>query len=910
MRALLATLALFGVVAHSAVAWAQPAGDGSGLDPRLVNLLRSHSCGDSPSHADFAAINGVLSALPPAPVVHPTPFHLADDLTAYDVAADHVSPGELAADDDPSPSPAPTSTPDTSTTPAGSGPEPSSQPAESTSAPSTTPAESTAAPQDVEASAAPATNTPQPSPSPSLIPIPRAPPAGPLELVQPTPAGSPTVTPYPLPTPTSLASAGPVFLVRPSGTPAPLPLQGGPAPSATPSFAPLAEPRPTLGPNDVVSMSDRLIGSSDRTQPADLIGNVHIFYSEGQIVGDRAHYDGMHTLVISGHTYLVNRADDSILYADKIVFDTQTRKATLTNGVGESIEGVAQGKLHFAARSMNTLDNGETHGDHAYFTTCENPHAGYHVEARSVDVLPGDKLIARKATIFFGPTAIFYLPLLIIPLLDVGDQRRQPSFLPLIGYDQAEGYFIKAKIGFGTSNSYYGYYRLEYYTKRGLGLGYSAYIGAKDGRRYTTIDFFTISDRTQNARVTNLNLQDVETFSRTLRGQFAVQYQSDYGPNLTLPATINVTGSLIHQTEKDSQNLTFSRFLQGDLSDNLSLGLLDTITFNQFLQEQLDLDYSKFTTPSLSTSTLHIQSLTHWTTKGADYTLTYDKTNYSSDSFGYNKVPELQILPHWTFGDFKYAPQFQFTFGEYSEPQNDFSTSRFQGQLNENYYAKVFGNSDFSAGYMLTQDYYGTGDEKAQDQQNASLNTPIGTHLINSLSYNEQHPIGPTNVPFQLLDQLSSGSHSAQDTLRLYNGNVYSFSLSGGTDFNRQAQDVNYQFNVQPSPRSYVVLGGYFGPGPGNGFGTTNLQAITPFGKDTSLQFTTNIDWKNHDRLEDKNIFLNRIVDNCYSLQLAYNQDLKSFNFNIVILAFPGQGTGFGIGGGNTSQIVPQGLTF
>ena len=228
-------------------------------------------------------------------------------------------------------------------------------------------------------------------------------------------------------------------------------------------------------------------------------------------------------------------------------------------------------------------------------------------------------------------------------------------------------------------------------------------------------------------------------------------------------------------------------------------------------------------------------------------------------------------------------------------------------------YAKVFGNSDFSGNYSITQDYYGTGDEKAFDQQSASLNTPIGNHIINSLNYNEQHPIGPTDVPFQLLDRLSGGSHSAQETIRFYNGDVYSFSLSDGTSFDRQAQGVTYQLNYRPSLKSYLIIGGFWTPGSGNGFNTTNVQAITPFGRDTSLEISTNVDWHNHNRLEDKNILLSRTVDNCYNLQATYNQDLKQFAFNFVILAFPGQAAGFGIGGtssGGINSIIPQNLSF
>jgi len=767
-----------------------------------------------------------------------------------------------------------------------------------------------------------ATASPVPSASPSLIPIPAVPPDAPQVIVPPTPRplGSPTASPVPLPSATPAArDSGPVFLVRPSGTPPPItgkgaspqPQSSGAASAPGPGTSPSAAPSPTatLGPYQIVTIADQLSGSSDKTKPSDLIGNVHIFYSEGQVVGDRAHFDGDHTIVVTGHAYLVNRNQDSILYADRIAFDTQTRRATLRNGAGETIEGVQRGKLHYTAQTLTARTDGVSHGDRASFSTCENPHAGYHVEARSIDVTPGSKIVARKAVVFLGPTAIFYLPLLVIPLVEALDQRRQASFLPIIGYNKLEGFFIKARVGFAPSETYYGYYRVEYFTKRGLGLGYVAFLGAQKQRRYTTIDSYTIGDHLQGARHTNVDIAETENFSRRLRGQFGLSYISDYGANLSLPATVNATGSLIHQGNGSTENLTFSRFLRGPLSDNLNVAFIDNITLSPTLQQQINLNYAKFNSQISSSNTLRLASNTHLFTRFADYNLTYEKTDYSANPFGYDRVPEFQVLPHLNYGNLKFGPQLQFTVGNYTEPQNHFTTSRAQAQVDESVFLKVLGTSDFNAHYNLVQDYYGTGDQKAYDQQNASLSTPIGNHLINSVTYNEQHPIGPANVPFQLFDRLSSGAHSAQDTLRFYNRDVYSLQLATGTSFNRQAQALNYQLNVRPSPRSYLVFGGYYQPGPGLGFFQTNVQAITPFGKDTTLEFTTNVDWKNHNRLTSKNIYISRTIDDCYNIQGSYNQDLKQFTFNFVILAFPGQGAGFGFGG-QKSPIIPQNFAF
>ena len=115
---------------------------------------------------------------------------------------------------------------------------------------------------------------------------------------------------------------------------------------------------------------------------------------------------------------------------------------------------------------------------------------------------------------------------------------------------------------------------------------------------------------------------------------------------------------------------------------------------------------------------------------------------------------------------------------------------------------------------------------------------------------------------------------------------------------------------MRPSMRSYLLLGGSYVPGPGNGFFATNVQGITGLGHDTTLQFSTNIDWKNRARLNNKTMYLSKIIGNCYRTDLSYNQDLKAWNFAIAILAFPNQAIGGQIGTFNPTAIIPGGLNY
>ncbi len=768
--------------------------------------------------------------------------------------------------------------------------------------------------------------SPSPSASPTATPSPLVSPpfspSGPQILV-PRPMPTPTQpTPPPLPTasPSPSGTPGPVYITpqsaEPSFTPVPAnratsgPVE--PSPSASPSAVP--SPAETLGPSDYAILGDKLTGQNAKGHPMDLDGHVNVIYQSGVLVGDHAHYDGVRYIDITGHTYLRNANSDTIFYADAIRFDTETQRATLIGGRGESTQGVEQGKLHFSAQDMVTQRTGVTHGDHASLTTCENPRGGYHIEAKTLDVYPGNKAVAHSATLFLGALAIFYLPVVVISLRhDPGDRRRNPGFIPLIGYSQAEGFWVKARVGFSPSDYYYGYYRVEYYTKIGLGLGYVGTIRRKDGRRQTDINYFRQQDRTTNASNQNFQIADQENFSRTTRGQFGLTYTGNYGPLVTLPPAYDISAAVDHGDAKgDRQNYSFHRSTQGSFAQTNDYGFSDHHAFSQNLQNDFTISQTTNSTSGFgiasSSRQLHYQMLTHLSSSALDYNLNFDRYNATTPT-NIQKEPELEIRPRNSlFPRLRALPiTGDFTVGQYDDPTANLATSRGEAKVTVGPGLMHALGSDFSATLNLQQDAYGTGDLKAQIGQEATMTTPLFGHLINTISYTENHVNGPLAEPFKALDVLGAGSKQANDVLRIFNGDVYTLSLTAVTYFNRQAQAVGYQLTSRPSPRSTLLIGGSFTPGPGFGFDRTNVQVATPFGFMSDLQFSTFIDWKNKGRLENKNIYYRHVVGNCYEIRIAYNQDLKQVNLSINLLAFPSQVANFGIGqAASLNSIIPQ----
>jgi hypothetical protein len=150
----------------------------------------------------------------------------------------------------------------------------------------------------------------------------------------------------------------------------------------------------------------------------------------------------------------------------------------------------------------------------------------------------------------------------------------QPGFLPLVGYSQAEGFWIKLRIGFSPSDYYYGYYRVEEYTKIGLGLGYVATLRRKDGRRQTDINFYRIKNSVDGTQNINMALNDQENFSRNTRGQVSFNYTGDYGPLTSLPPQYTLNAAVDHaDTRGDHQDYSFSRSSTGAQSSTDNYGV-------------------------------------------------------------------------------------------------------------------------------------------------------------------------------------------------------------------------------------------------------------------------------------------------------------------------------------------------
>jgi hypothetical protein len=765
---------------------------------------------------------------------------------------------------------------------------------------------------DVVTVAQDAVASPTAEPSAPATPLGR-PANGPSTIyVTPPPQGGATAPPVPTATPSPSSGNQPIYIFRnPEPAPSIAPAGHYVAPSPAPSAA------ATLAPGFVAVIADKVNFNKAPGKPGDAYGNVHIFYSTGELVGDHAHYDGLRTITVTGSPYVINRARDSILEGTEIDFDTIDQSAVITKAYATSAEGVDNGLIHFSSPDLHTDPDGIGHGTNVFLTTCENSRGGYHVTGKHVTYYPGDKIVITDAILWLGAAAIFFLPRIVIPLRTADNNETHTSYFPLVGYNSYQGAYIKVNYGFGKTRYYYGYYRLEYYTKQGLGLGYTGYFAKRNGRRTASVSYYGLHDRSTNSTTHNLAITEVENISPTLHGNFAFNYTGNYGALTDIPPSTTLNLIVAHNGARSQQQYSFVRNATGSQSQSNTFSVTDNRQITRHLRQvetfSLSNSDSNISGTSISNTNSHFNSVTDYTTTGADYQLTVDKTFESLPTGVLDKLPELHVTPYNFFKHFAFPISASFTVGEYAEPG---ALAGYVPATSRADMAFVLGpalyriwGSTFSAQANVTQFAYGTGDLKAAISQVMSLNTPIGKHILNTVSYNEFNYNGPGIVPFQLLDQQSTNNgKNAQDTIRFFNGGVYNFTLNYSTNFSGQAQPISYQFNAQPSPRSVVILGGSFNPGSGLGFQPTQVQFLTPLGYETTVAFAGQVDWQNHMRIENKNIYISKIIGECYELRVNYIQASTIVNVEINLLAFPSRGANFGVGQGGS--IIPGSLNY
>lgn len=204
--------------------------------------------------------------------------------------------------------------------------------------------------------------------------------------------------------------------------------------------------------------------------------DTHIFVGEGdvEITYDDLFIEGDHLIwdVNSGDLQVTGsvlfKQDDLRMAGDALYYNLNTGEGTFDQAKAELILSEKTGTVFLSGKEI-TVEPDQFYITGAHLTTCDLPESHYHVETKEIEVIPNEKAIVRGVTYYEGKIPIFYWPYLVIPL---DTQERDTRFsLPVVGFSEEEGYFIKNTFNYYTNPNAYGHLYFDVFTRLGLGVG-------------------------------------------------------------------------------------------------------------------------------------------------------------------------------------------------------------------------------------------------------------------------------------------------------------------------------------------------------------------------------------------------------------------------------------------------------
>ncbi|MDI6869802.1 MAG: hypothetical protein QME79_00345 [Bacillota bacterium] len=193
-------------------------------------------------------------------------------------------------------------------------------------------------------------------------------------------------------------------------------------------------------------------------------GNVRLTYRDLTLEADTLRVD-LEYDVVRAEGHVRYRKGSDRLEARSVVYDLKQEAGTFldvtTTYQGKDLKDdlLVVGSFMESSKSMLRLVDSN-------LTTCNLAQPHYHLEAREITVYLDDRLEARQVSYFEGRTRLFTLPYLIVPL------KKENQFeLPRLGYSQTDGWFVKTTYNYYRNPAAYGAYFLDWYQKKGLGLG-------------------------------------------------------------------------------------------------------------------------------------------------------------------------------------------------------------------------------------------------------------------------------------------------------------------------------------------------------------------------------------------------------------------------------------------------------
>ncbi|MBC8102171.1 MAG: LPS-assembly protein LptD, partial [Cytophagales bacterium] len=340
-------------------------------------------------------------------------------------------------------------------------------------------------------------------------------------------------------------------------------------------------PAATLDPQKTLRIvADRVRSGDSGPEKGRVIGegNVQLDWRGYRVTCQRATYDP-ETRIATFETNVVLETGTQTVYADGVTLNLRTQEFRSVAGrtiVPPSLLGPNLVEpLRISGREV-TREGDITTARDGFLTTCDFPNPHYKIGFRQATVIPRRRIVLRDATFYRYDKPIFRVRYLALPITD----RISYSYLPLVGRNNEEGFFLKTALAYtGSQRLPEGIVRLDLMEKKGIGLGIDqAYRLGRDA--LGSLILYSLRDQGRN--VNNLNgrlnhQQRIGTVRLGITSDFQNNsYNSVSSESQTQISTITATRSVGPSTTNVTLNLGSNSFGSDSTSNNTAYSLQQT----------------------------------------------------------------------------------------------------------------------------------------------------------------------------------------------------------------------------------------------------------------------------------------------------------------------------------------------
>lgn len=267
-----------------------------------------------------------------------------------------------------------------------------------------------------------------------------------------------------------------------------------------------------------------------------------------KIKADFFRYD-RRTKVLTATGNVVLTADDVVIYADALVANLETGAVTaegkvrlevrgravtaellaynLNTRIGELVGARTEytgpfilGSVKLQARRVEGIFDRFVSIREGFATTCDEDDPVFHLTADEISVFVNDKIVGRRVSVWIAGRKIFTLPYFLIFLRE----RRESRIVPVVGYSEAEGWFVKTKYGYFINENQYGFVLADYFEKLGVGAGVEHFY--RTGGAQGSILAYRLANKQTGGEDLRGFLNHSQELGRNLRARLYADYQT------------------------------------------------------------------------------------------------------------------------------------------------------------------------------------------------------------------------------------------------------------------------------------------------------------------------------------------------------------------------------------------------